>query len=74
MTTVINLLRVLQKVAKGKPHRQSTLVIYKGPAILKRLLTVPNPHLRLYALKLLKDQIRFLGRNWRKSNMQILSE
>eukprot|EP00039_Didymoeca_costata_P015984 m.279164 g.279164 ORF g.279164 m.279164 type:complete len:95 (+) comp16320_c0_seq36:423-707(+) len=29
--------------------------------------------LQLYALKLLKDQSRYLGKVWRKSNMSLLS-
>ena len=49
-------------------------MVYKGPAILKRLLPVPNSRMRLYVLKLLKDQMCFLGRNWRKANMRIVSE
>lgn len=72
--TVLSLLRLLQKVCKGKGLRQSAVVLYKGPAILKRLLAVPSAPLHFYALKLFKEQVRFLGRNWRKSNMRILSE
>lgn len=70
---VVNMLRVLQKLTKGKRTRIMVLVHYKAPAILKRLLKIECSMLQLYALKLLKSQLRFLGRKWRTSNMRIMS-
>ena len=71
---VVNLLRVLQKVVKGKHFRLTALVLHKAPAIFKRMLKVEHPMLHLYVLKILKDQVRYLGKGWRKANMRIMSK
>ncbi|CAG8770616.1 4588_t:CDS:2, partial [Dentiscutata heterogama] len=42
-------------------------------AILKRVLKVSHPLLELYALKVLKNQIPFIGRKWRQSNMKVIT-
>jgi hypothetical protein len=49
------------------------LVIFKSPPILRKLLRIKQPMLQLYSLKLLKMQARHLGRQWRKTNMSIMS-
>ncbi|CAG8463909.1 2634_t:CDS:2 [Ambispora gerdemannii] len=69
----INFLKILQKLTKKKTHRISLLVQYKSSAILKRILKVPHPLLELYALKVLKNQIPFVGRKWRQSNMKVIT-
>ncbi|RGB36108.1 hypothetical protein C1646_697859 [Rhizophagus diaphanus] len=71
--SAINFLRILQKLTKKKTHRILLLVQYKSSAILKRILKVSHPLLELYALKVLKNQIPFIGRKWRQSNMKIIT-
>eukprot|EP00800_Vazella_pourtalesii_P011724 TRINITY_DN2826_c2_g2_i1.p1 TRINITY_DN2826_c2_g2~~TRINITY_DN2826_c2_g2_i1.p1 ORF type:complete len:829 (+),score=70.36 TRINITY_DN2826_c2_g2_i1:71-2557(+) len=69
----INLLRVLQKLTKWKPSRTMVLVAFKSAQILKKVLKIRHPLIQTYALKLLKMQTRYLGRNWRRNNMKIMS-
>jgi hypothetical protein len=49
------------------------LVIFKSAPILKKILRVKQAMLQFYALKLLKMQTRHLGRQWRKTNMSLIS-
>lgn len=69
----INLLRILNKLTKYKRSRIMMLVIFKSAPILKKILRVKQAMLQLYALKLLKMQTRHLGRQWRKTNMTLMS-
>jgi len=69
----INLLRILNKLTKYKRSRVMMLVIFKSAPILKKILRVKQAMLQLYALKLLKMQTRHLGRQWRKTNMSLMS-
>ncbi|KAK4228214.1 hypothetical protein QBC38DRAFT_415069 [Podospora fimiseda] len=71
--SVINYLRVLQKVCKHKAHRNLLLVHYKSSNILRKALKVPQPELRLYTLKLFKNQVPYCGRKWRQSNMRVIT-
>ncbi|XP_073521042.1 striatin-interacting protein 2-like [Phyllobates terribilis] len=49
------------------------LVVFKSAPILKRALKVKQAMMQLYVLKLLKLQTKYLGRQWRKSNMKTMS-
>lgn len=49
------------------------LVVFKSAPILKRTLKVRHAMMQLYVLKLLKMQTRYLGRQWRKTNMKTIS-
>ena len=69
----INLLRILNKLTKWKHSRIMMLVVFKSAPILKRALKVRHAMLQLYVLKLLKMQAKYLGRQWRKSNMKTMS-
>nr|XP_033815300.1 striatin-interacting protein 2 isoform X2 [Geotrypetes seraphini] len=69
----INLLRVLNKLTKWKHSRTMMLVVFKSAPILKRALKVKQAMMQLYILKLLKIQTKYLGRQWRKSNMKTMS-
>ncbi|KAL2415361.1 hypothetical protein ABEF91_005095 [Exophiala dermatitidis] len=71
--TAIHLLRILQKVTRGKAHRILFLVQFKSSQILRRILRVPDPTLRLYVLKLFKSQVPYCGRKWRQSNMRVIT-
>ncbi|KAI9669840.1 MAG: Factor arrest protein 11 [Caeruleum heppii] len=69
----INYLRIMQKICKKKAHRNLLLVQYKSSTILKKCLKVPQPELRLYTLKLFKDQVPYCGRKWRQTNMRVIT-
>ncbi|XP_066598127.1 striatin-interacting protein 1 homolog [Prorops nasuta] len=69
----INLLRILNKLTKWKHSRIMMLVVFKSAPILKRMLKVRNAMMQLYVLKLLKMQTKYLGRQWRKTNMKTIS-
>lgn len=69
----INYLRVMQKICKDKTHRNLLLVQYKSSNILKKALKVPQPELRLYTLKLFKNQVPYCGRKWRQGNMRVIT-
>ncbi|CAC5386384.1 Striatin-interacting protein 2,Striatin-interacting protein 1,Striatin-interacting protein 1 homolog,Striatin-interacting proteins 2 [Mytilus coruscus] len=69
----INLLRILNKLTKWKHSRTMMLVVFKSAPILKRGLKVKQAMMQLYILKLLKMQTKYLGRQWRKSNMKTMS-
>lgn len=71
--TSISLLRILQKVTRQKSHRVLLLVSFKSAQILRRILRVPEPMLRLYVLKLFKSQVPYCGRKWRQSNMRVIT-
>ncbi|KAG8192206.1 hypothetical protein JTE90_009966 [Oedothorax gibbosus] len=69
----INLLRLLNKLTKWKHSRIMMLVVFKSAPILKRALKVKHAMMQLYVLKLLKMQTKYLGRQWRKSNMKTMT-
>ncbi|XP_076620088.1 striatin interacting protein isoform X2 [Colletes latitarsis] len=71
--TCINLLRILNKLTKWKHSRIMMLVVFKSAPILKRTLKVRHAMMQLYVLKLLKMQTKYLGRQWRKTNMKTIS-
>ena len=49
------------------------LIIFKSAPILKRALKVKHAMMQVYVLKLIKLQTKYLGRQWRKSNMKTMS-
>uniref|UniRef100_A0A1I7TVC9 N1221 domain-containing protein n=1 Tax=Caenorhabditis tropicalis TaxID=1561998 RepID=A0A1I7TVC9_9PELO len=69
----INLIRLLNKLVKAKNDRVKMLMVFKSAPVLKRLFKVRLSILQLYVLKAIKMQSRYLGRQWRKSNMDIIS-
>lgn len=69
----INFLRVMQKICKNKAHRNLLLVQYKSSNILKKSLKIPQHELRLYTLKLFKNQVPYCGRKWRQGNMRVIT-
>ncbi|KAH8652386.1 hypothetical protein BX600DRAFT_441263 [Xylariales sp. PMI_506] len=71
--SLINYLRILQKICKNKAHRNLLLVQYKSSNIIRKSLKVPQHELRLYTLKLFKDQVPYCGRKWRQSNMRVIT-
>jgi len=73
MFSCVNLVRVLNKLTKWKHSRIMMLVVFKSAPSLSKALCVRNSMFQLYVLKLLKVQLKFLGRQWKKSNMKLLS-
>ncbi|XP_071552351.1 striatin-interacting protein 1 homolog isoform X4 [Panulirus ornatus] len=73
MYSCTNLLRILNKLCKWKHSRIMMLVVFKSAPILKRTLKVKHAMMQLYVLKLLKMQTKYLGRQWRKTNMKTMS-
>lgn len=71
--TSIHLLRILQKLTRGKSHRILLLVQFKSSQILRRVLRVPDSTLRLYVLKLFKSQVPYCPKKWRQSNMRVIT-
>lgn len=71
--TSINYFRIMQKICKNKAHRNLMLVSYKSSQFLRKSLKVPQPLLRLYTLKLFKNQVPYCGRKWRQSNMRVIT-
>jgi len=74
--SLVNFLRILQKLAKRNHHRSLLLVKYSAQLHVKRLLAFDNPWIRRYGLKLIKNFTKFLGRKWRQvtSNMKLISD
>ncbi|KAL2266400.1 hypothetical protein VTJ83DRAFT_5752 [Remersonia thermophila] len=71
--SLINYLRVMQKICKHRAHRNLLLVQFKSSNILRKTLKVPQHELRLYTLKLFKNQVPYTGRKWRQSNMRVIT-
>ncbi|KAJ4457523.1 putative peptidyl-prolyl cis-trans isomerase H [Paratrimastix pyriformis] len=69
----VAVLRVLQYLTKRHPSRIRWLVHYKAPVILKRMMRLVQPELELYVLKLLKSQVKYMGKKWKQSNMRAVS-
>ncbi|KAI1424403.1 hypothetical protein F5Y12DRAFT_752625 [Xylaria sp. FL1777] len=70
---LINYLRIMQKICKNKAHRNLLLVQYKSSNIIRKSLKIPQNELRLYTLKLFKNQVPYCGRKWRQSNMRVIT-
>lgn len=73
MFSCINLVRILNKLTKWKHSRIMMLVVFKSAPTLTKALSVRHAMFQLYVLKLLKVQLKFLGRQWKKTNMTCLS-
>lgn len=73
MFSCINLLRILNKLTKWKHSRIMMLVVFKSAPTLTKALSVRHSMFQLYVLKLLKVQLKFLGRQWKKTNMKLIS-
>ncbi|KAI5791572.1 hypothetical protein FPQ18DRAFT_259634 [Pyronema domesticum] len=71
--TSINIMRILQKVVKGKAHRNLALVQFRSSVILRKPLKCPQRELRLYTLKVFKGQVPYCGRKWRHGNMRVIT-
>ncbi|KAI9922650.1 hypothetical protein PsorP6_002355 [Peronosclerospora sorghi] len=65
--TITSILRILQKLTKRKPNIIKN-ALCRGQTIvwLKRVAALPIPLPRLYALKLVKSQAKYLGHQWVK--------
>ncbi|KAI8147357.1 hypothetical protein BJV82DRAFT_595200 [Fennellomyces sp. T-0311] len=71
---VLETLNILQMLTKGKSVRSKLLAQYKAWIPLKRIAKNYKDSIEeLYALKLLKNQVQFLGLAWRSDNMKTIS-
>lgn len=71
--SLINYLRIMQKICKNKAHRNLLLMQCKSSNILRKSLKVPQHELRLYTLKLIKGQVPYWSRKWRQNNMRVIT-
>ena len=69
------LLTLMYKTCKNQKERiQANLVHYKGYLIIRKLIQrFKLPELRKNAAKVIKIQIKYLDKKWRKNNMRIVS-
>lgn len=71
--SLINILRIFQKLIKWKNYRILTSVDLKSPLLLKRLLKISVPMVEYYTLKVLRLQVRYCDKRWRRANMTVIS-
>lgn len=73
--SINSLLRLMYKTCKNQSQRiKDYLVQYKAALIMKRLITkFEYAEVRKNSAKIIKIQIKFMNRNWRKNNMKIVS-
>lgn len=63
---LLHVLQIMHMLTLDKVRRVKLLVLYKSSASLKRVVKAcPDSDLELYALKLLKSQVGYLGYKWR---------
>jgi hypothetical protein len=73
MATAINLLHVLQKATKRHESRVLVLKKFKAHAMLRKVVMAGQECVAVYALKLLKSLVPFLGRRWKVGHMSLVS-
>ena len=81
MTNAINIIRILVKITSKHQHRiwaldnfcKTNVEKSKSTSIFKRVLAVKQSVLQFYILKMVKGQIKFLGKPWKKNmtNMKL---
>ena len=71
MFSAINMARFLVKLVTNHQHRIVLMHAMKSTLILRRVLKVRQTMFQYYILKLIKCQVRLLGKQWRKSNMKL---
>ncbi|EKX40215.1 hypothetical protein GUITHDRAFT_142938 [Guillardia theta CCMP2712] len=67
------LLHVLHQTIAGSRSRIRTLVSFKAPLVLRKVLDIGNEQVELVVLRLYKEIACMLGRKWKSSNCRILS-
>lgn len=73
MVTSINLLHVLQKATKRHESRVLVLKKFKAHAMLRKVVMAGQECVAVYALKLLKSLVPYLGRRWKVGHMSLVS-
>ncbi|KAG4305518.1 hypothetical protein PORY_001074 [Pneumocystis oryctolagi] len=71
--SLVNHLRILQKLTKKKTHRILMLIQKKTWIHLQKLTKITNDIVLLYTLKLFKGQIPYYNRKWKQNNMKIIT-
>ena len=70
---LVCVLRVLHSCCWHSQNRVRTLLTYKAPLILRKIVALPNRQLELYALLLYKSMVSQLSRKWKANNCNVLS-
>jgi len=70
-----SLLKLMYKTCKNQKERiTGNLIHYKGYLIIKKLIArFTLPQLKKNAAKVIKIQIKYMEKRWRKTNMKIVS-
>ncbi|KAG4303134.1 hypothetical protein PCANB_000501 [Pneumocystis canis] len=71
--SLVNHLKILQKLTKKKTHRNLILIQKKTWTHLQKLTKITNDVVRLYILKLFRGQIPYYNRKWKQNNMKIIT-
>lgn len=69
----INVLRILQKLIKGRTDRLRILIQFRAHVALKRALGIRQPELVKYLMKLFQAMMPFMPRKWRQTHMKIIT-
>jgi len=67
------LLDILHQTIMGSRSRIRTLVSFKAPLVLRKVLEIKNEQVELLVLLLYKEIACMLGRKWKSANCHILS-
>ncbi|CCJ31137.1 unnamed protein product [Pneumocystis jirovecii] len=71
--SLVNHLRILQKLMKKKTYRNLILIQKKTWIHLQKLTKITNDIVELYTLKLFKGQIPYYNKKWKQNNMKIIT-
>lgn len=76
--SVNSLLKLMYKTCRNQSQRiKDYLVQYKAALIMKRIIGkfegAGGEEVRKNAAKIIKIQIKYMNKNWRKNNMKIVS-
>lgn len=70
---LVGVLRVVVRSCKYSRSRLRTLVTYKAPLILRKVMALPNAQVQRYCLALFKTLAPVLGRKWKALNTHLLT-
>ncbi|KTW28530.1 hypothetical protein T552_01790 [Pneumocystis carinii B80] len=71
--SLVNHLRIIQKITKKKTYRNLMLIQKKTWIHLQKITKIRNDIVQLYTLKILKGQIPYYNKKWKQNNMKIIT-
>ncbi|EMR10447.1 hypothetical protein PNEG_01161 [Pneumocystis murina B123] len=71
--SLVNHLRILQKITKKKTYRNLVLIQKKTWTHLQKITKITNDIVQLYTLKIFKGQIPYYNKKWKQNNMKIIT-